>query len=581
MKKLFCAVITFALCLVLAVSVFAARDVSYENDLAKDLRELGLFSGVSANNFDLERAPTRTEVLVMLIRVLGVEDDAKSGSYSHPFTDVPAWADPYVGYAYEKGLTQGVSKTKFGTGNASAVTYLTFMLRALGYSDTNNLDFKWDNPYDLAKEIGILPACVDRENFWRADIVSVSYAALGAKLKGSEMTLAEKLIEANVFTLEAFREYYHKDKLANAKPPVSEPAFSMEYEIADDKNINATVGADYWVLVYHTLKNPTGANIGAAPIQLVKSSNTAVATAEVYDESADSYSLIIHPHAEGTAVLTLYNSLTSDTETINVTVREGKINVTINLSATNVSVPVGGYVDVPFSISIENSGNLPIGAPPNYICEKSAINVDCEVYDEQNPMFVRIYGKEAGTASVFLIESLSANNATINVTITGGNASANNPSANLTNLKQYILSYGTYLSDSNITALYTTYGSDSFYLYYDHSYNVIDLLAEFVLDDGTVVSYVEMGFDGSLIVQVDLEITGVGYSSGWAVLDKATLRSDSYVYLSEYTGSYDLRDITEQMLPLAAVEALKAYDMLFVNNVNNITAAMLGFTSIY
>lgn len=205
------------LCSVASVSVFAARDVSLETALASELKELGLFRGVSDTNFDLERAPTRLEALIMLIRVLGKEDEALNGTWSHPFDDVPDWGAPYVGYAYEKHLTQGVSSTKFGTGSsASAAMYLTFVLRALNYSDAIG-DFVWDQPYTLAKSIGILPDRVDRVNFWRADVVLISYAALGTKLKGSSTTLSDKLISLGVFSFEKFYSLYDPAKLSSVK----------------------------------------------------------------------------------------------------------------------------------------------------------------------------------------------------------------------------------------------------------------------------------------------------------------------------------------------------------------------------
>ncbi|MBQ3378271.1 MAG: S-layer homology domain-containing protein [Clostridia bacterium] len=91
-----------------------ARDTSFEAGLAVSLKSLGLFRGVSDSDFDLERAPTRTEALVMLIRTLGRESEALDCTYSHPFTDVPSWADRYVAYGYENGLTNGISSTRFG-----------------------------------------------------------------------------------------------------------------------------------------------------------------------------------------------------------------------------------------------------------------------------------------------------------------------------------------------------------------------------------------------------------------------------------------------------------------------------------
>ena len=61
--------------------------------------------------FELERTPTRFEAITMLVRLLGAEDEALSGSWSTPFTDLTEWARAYVGYAYAKGLTDGTSET--------------------------------------------------------------------------------------------------------------------------------------------------------------------------------------------------------------------------------------------------------------------------------------------------------------------------------------------------------------------------------------------------------------------------------------------------------------------------------------
>ncbi len=184
----------------------AARDITAEEQLAAKLKTLGLFRGVSDTDFDLERAPTRLEALVMLIRVLGKEADALATDGKHPFTDVPAWAAPYVCYAYANGLTYGVSETLFGSDIATATTYLTFMLRALGYSDAEGGDFTWNDPYALAKAVGLLPARVQVDNFLRADVVTVSYAALFSSLKGSKLTLAGKLMAADAFSEKDFAE---------------------------------------------------------------------------------------------------------------------------------------------------------------------------------------------------------------------------------------------------------------------------------------------------------------------------------------------------------------------------------------
>ena len=205
--------VAFLLAVALTFSVMAAdRDVTYENDLAKDLKSLGLFSGVSDTDFDLCRAPSRVEAIVMLIRLLGEEQTAKNGDFEMPFTDVPAWAAPYVGYAYKNGLTQGISPTEFGMGDATAGTYITFVLRALGYSDANG-DFDWSKPYEFASDLGVLPSFVNVNKFWRADAVTVSYAALSVDMKYKALSLAEKLMQKNVFTSAEYLDNYSGVKI--------------------------------------------------------------------------------------------------------------------------------------------------------------------------------------------------------------------------------------------------------------------------------------------------------------------------------------------------------------------------------
>lgn len=203
-KKVLSLILVMALCISVLLPVYASNPGEAEAKAAA-LKQLGLFKGVSDTDFALDRAATRTEAFVMLIRALGKESEALGGSWAHPFTDVPSWADKYIGYGYEKGLTKGVSATQFGTGNADLNMYLTFILRALGYSDIDG-DFLWNAPETLARAAGILPGSVDTSNFLRADVAIVSWAALEADLKGGSQSLSGKLIDEGVFTAEAYTQ---------------------------------------------------------------------------------------------------------------------------------------------------------------------------------------------------------------------------------------------------------------------------------------------------------------------------------------------------------------------------------------
>ena len=203
------------LCLALCLSAAGAaegRDLTSQEGQAMRLERLGLFLGVGEDengftDFDLDRTPSREEAVTMLVRALGKGAEAAGMAKTHPFADVPAWADGYVSYAYAQGLTKGISDTTFGAGEtATGAMYVTFMLRALNYVD--GADFTWDDPWALAKDCGIVPETVDRENFLRADAVDVTAAALSAKLKGTDTTLAQKLITEGAISQAAYDQAF-------------------------------------------------------------------------------------------------------------------------------------------------------------------------------------------------------------------------------------------------------------------------------------------------------------------------------------------------------------------------------------
>ena len=203
------------LCLALCLSAAGAaegRDLTSQEGQAMRLERLGLFLGVGEDengftDFDLDRTPSREEAVTMLVRALGKGAEAAGMAKTHPFADVPAWADGYVSYAYDQGLTKGISDTTFGAGEtATGAMYVTFMLRALNYVD--GADFTWDDPWALAKDCGIVPETVDRENFLRADAVDVTAAALSAKLKGTDTTLAQKLITEGAISQAAYDQAF-------------------------------------------------------------------------------------------------------------------------------------------------------------------------------------------------------------------------------------------------------------------------------------------------------------------------------------------------------------------------------------
>ena len=174
--------------------------------IARALRDLGLFLGTGSGigeGFDLHAAPTRAEGIVMFIRILGEEAAALSCTYAHPYTDVPAWADRYVAWAYHQGYTNGVSATLFGsTQTITATEYEEFLLRALGYSAAGVDDYTTSLSRALA--LGALTAgeyqLLTTAAFLRAHVAYISYYTLDMPLSDSAQTLTQRLQAAGVFS---------------------------------------------------------------------------------------------------------------------------------------------------------------------------------------------------------------------------------------------------------------------------------------------------------------------------------------------------------------------------------------------
>ena len=158
----------------------------------------------TANGYNLEAAPTRLQGLIMLVRLLGLEEEALACKDPNPFTDVMGTGDRYAAYAYANGLTKGTGAAAFTPSRAlSAPNYVTFLLRALGYDDSQG-DFTPSRALTKAAGISLMTqsaaSALSGAAMDRGDLVDLSYAALTCKMKDGSQTLAEKLRDDGVFT---------------------------------------------------------------------------------------------------------------------------------------------------------------------------------------------------------------------------------------------------------------------------------------------------------------------------------------------------------------------------------------------
>ena len=198
MKKLLPLILIITIIvLMIPMEAFADETESPYTIEAEKLYELGLMLG-TGTGFELLRVPHRIEAAIMLVRLLGKESEAVMGAYQHPFTDVPDWADAYVGFLYEEGLTKGIGESVYDSySDVDAKTYLTFLMRIIGYSDDAG-DFSWENAVEDAWDIGLINfreyETLNNQEFTRGHMAALSYNALNTLLYNSGITLAGDLI---------------------------------------------------------------------------------------------------------------------------------------------------------------------------------------------------------------------------------------------------------------------------------------------------------------------------------------------------------------------------------------------------
>ena len=79
------------------------------------LKHAGVTLGVGNNMYDPYSSYTRAQIVTMIGRAAEAFFNTEARG-ENPFTDVPEWAAPYVGYAADNGITQGIGGGRFDPG---------------------------------------------------------------------------------------------------------------------------------------------------------------------------------------------------------------------------------------------------------------------------------------------------------------------------------------------------------------------------------------------------------------------------------------------------------------------------------
>ena len=126
------------------------------------LQEVGVMTGDENGNFNPDALVTRNEMAVVMSNLM----DYRVANYkgTSPFTDVPAWAEPYVAACYTNGITSGVSATTYGGDQSVTTAQAALMLmKALGYFQFQS-DFENDWQFSTIKQANKIDLFIDVES---------------------------------------------------------------------------------------------------------------------------------------------------------------------------------------------------------------------------------------------------------------------------------------------------------------------------------------------------------------------------------------------------------------------------------
>jgi hypothetical protein len=188
--------LTLALAVIMS-SMTVAFAASTNDAKAMVLKDLGLLKGVATDGtFDaaLESEADAQTALVLIGRALAWPVDMAATT---TFEDVATWAAPYVAYAVEKNITNGVSATQFGVETIDGKRMVTWFLRALGY----NFADAWTKNAELALEAKLtVPTATLRDN-----VVGLIYEALSTTPVGGTKTLIETIVGSDAAKLKLLK----------------------------------------------------------------------------------------------------------------------------------------------------------------------------------------------------------------------------------------------------------------------------------------------------------------------------------------------------------------------------------------
>ena len=180
--------------MVVGTSAASYPDVSSEDNVEaiSVLNAVEVMIGDENGDFNPSEKVTRAQMAVVMAKLMlgGYEADSYVGS--HPFADVPSWAQRYVAACYNAGIIAGRGEGVYDPNSpVTAVEAAAMMLRALGYEDLSLGAAQWDQPVAAkANQIELFNGLTGNGNaqLTRNDVAKLALNTLKATMVTTERT---------------------------------------------------------------------------------------------------------------------------------------------------------------------------------------------------------------------------------------------------------------------------------------------------------------------------------------------------------------------------------------------------------
>ena len=196
MKKVLSIVLSIAMVVCMAPTMAFAATTSAQADAAYSdtkgtacegavnvLSALGVVDGFEDGTYKPEQTVTRAQMAKLIVTALGVADYASATTSQFSDMGNATWAIPYVEYAANLNIVNGVGNGKFSPNNT--VTYeqvATMIVRALGFTDKcNEMNGSWPAIYiQKATALGLFNDVANKgaTGASRGDVAIMLYNAL-------------------------------------------------------------------------------------------------------------------------------------------------------------------------------------------------------------------------------------------------------------------------------------------------------------------------------------------------------------------------------------------------------------------